>query len=302
VWSYNPEISNPHWIYPGQKVRFYPGAGELPSEIEVGREFEVPEQVAEEPESEGVPDRLVEMSGKIVQAKKASAVLLRRTAFVTDQEFQDTGFIKGSFEEKEMLAERDSIYIEFKSAGAAQVGQPHIILRTIQKIEHPVTGDFIGYQIAVLGVAQVVRVDEQTATAVIVTSMQPIYRGDRIGPWMPEFQKTVAPRPNTVELKGYVVGSEVEVAMLGENHLVFLDQGKKQGVEEGNVFDVVRRGDNLSMPGTGSAKEGVWDKQYPMEVVGRIMVIDSRPTASTGLVMASLREIRIGDRVLMSLR
>jgi hypothetical protein len=56
------------------------------------------------------------------------------------------------------------------------------------------------------------------------------------------------------------------------------------------------------MPGTGSAKEGVWDKQYPMEVVGRIMVIDSRPTASTGLVMASLREIRIGDRVLMSLR
>src|ERR1035437_9153443 len=23
VWSYNPEIANPHWIYPGNEVRFF---------------------------------------------------------------------------------------------------------------------------------------------------------------------------------------------------------------------------------------------------------------------------------------
>src|SRR5215471_14225181 len=26
VWSYNPEIANPHWIYPGNQVRFF-GSG-----------------------------------------------------------------------------------------------------------------------------------------------------------------------------------------------------------------------------------------------------------------------------------
>src|SRR5438876_6556480 len=24
IWSYNPQISNPHWIFPGNELRFYP--------------------------------------------------------------------------------------------------------------------------------------------------------------------------------------------------------------------------------------------------------------------------------------
>ncbi|HZW88388.1 MAG TPA: LysM peptidoglycan-binding domain-containing protein, partial [Myxococcaceae bacterium] len=38
VWSYNPQIANPHWIYPGNQVRFYPGNGgaqETPARAEV---------------------------------------------------------------------------------------------------------------------------------------------------------------------------------------------------------------------------------------------------------------------------
>ncbi|HET9036384.1 MAG TPA: LysM peptidoglycan-binding domain-containing protein, partial [Myxococcaceae bacterium] len=38
VWSYNPQIANPHWIYPGNQVRFYPGNGgaqETPTRAEV---------------------------------------------------------------------------------------------------------------------------------------------------------------------------------------------------------------------------------------------------------------------------
>ncbi len=34
VWSYNPEISNPHWIYPGNVVRFYPSSVEAPTRVE----------------------------------------------------------------------------------------------------------------------------------------------------------------------------------------------------------------------------------------------------------------------------
>src|SRR5215831_4792526 len=37
VWSYNPQIANPHWIYPGNQVRFYPGNGgqETPTRAEM---------------------------------------------------------------------------------------------------------------------------------------------------------------------------------------------------------------------------------------------------------------------------
>ena len=40
VWSYNPQIANPHWIYPGDQVKFYPGAAgdsEAPAQVRRGR-------------------------------------------------------------------------------------------------------------------------------------------------------------------------------------------------------------------------------------------------------------------------
>src|SRR6476661_5543146 len=47
VWSYNPEIANPHWIYPGNKVRFFPAGEEVPSRVEVGNAPEQPEDTGE---------------------------------------------------------------------------------------------------------------------------------------------------------------------------------------------------------------------------------------------------------------
>ena len=67
VWSYNPEITNPHWIYPGNAVRFFPGTEEAPARIEP-----VPAPVAEgaEPEEELAPPKELEDFSK-ADLKKA---------------------------------------------------------------------------------------------------------------------------------------------------------------------------------------------------------------------------------------
>jgi hypothetical protein len=140
------------------------------------------------------------------------------------------------------------------------------------------------------------------ATAIIATSLDPMFRGDKIAPWIPQVSKHIGPRQNSVELRGYIVDSRVTITEVGERHLVFIDQGRDAGVEEGNVFDVIRREDGLIEHGGGEREPGYWDDRFPIEVFGRIMIVDSRPTASTGVVMASLRELRIGDRVLMSVQ
>src|SRR5688572_17280612 len=44
IWSYNPQITNPHWIYPGNELRFYPSDENLPTNVEVSQATEVPDE------------------------------------------------------------------------------------------------------------------------------------------------------------------------------------------------------------------------------------------------------------------
>ncbi len=303
VWSYNPEISNPHWIFPGQVVRFYPG-GEGPGELDlISRDLDVPLPEDIQIEEEGLsPEELISGGDNIVKMKNVTAVRILRDAFVTRKEVDEMGTIRASREEIEHLHEGNVVYIDFVDLSAVQVGQQFSIYRTEREITHPVTGELVGYQTHVLGAAQIINIAETSAVAQIITSNGPIARGDRVGPINEKLTKEITPRANEVELRGYILGGAItQLTNLGENHLVFIDQGSEQGVKEGNLFDVVRREDSLFLPGLGK-EEGKWDKSMPAEIWGRIMVVDARPNASTGLVMASVRELRTGDRVMMSLK
>jgi hypothetical protein len=304
VWSYNPELTNPHWIDPGQKVRFYP-TGELPAIIDVKdeRDFEVPESIPEPEEEEVLPEDLVSIAAgkKILQAKQATAVVLARDAFVSQQEIESMGKIRGSRKENELLSENDPIYVEFDPGNMGEVGKHYAVIRTEKEVIHPITNDSVGFYTRVVGAVQIVNVDGQIATGVITNSLIAIKRGDRVSAWMPELNKHIAPRSNAVELRGYIVGSRVDMSMVGERNVVFIDQGTSQGVEEGNVFDVVRRGDGLTPVGEDDNIDG-WDEQLPVEIFGRVMIVDARPNVSTGYVIASLRELIPGDRVIMSVQ
>ncbi|HOX45217.1 MAG TPA: LysM peptidoglycan-binding domain-containing protein [Myxococcota bacterium] len=303
VWSYNPEITNPHWIYPGQVVRFFP-SGELPSEMDIvaSRDIEVPEPV-EDDMGEEVPEGLVRVVGQgHVQGRAMTTIRILRSGFVTKEEYEDVGVVRAAREEVEYLSNTDIIYLELKDPGQAKVGEQFSIFRTTREIEHPVTEDVVGFQTQVVGTCEVTNISENLVSAVILKTIDPVVRGDKVAPLMKELSTEVNPKPNGVELRGYILAGEVEqLTMLGENHLVFIDQGSEQGVQEGNVFDVIRREDGLFMPGTGK-EENKWDKAMPAEIWGRVMVVDARKTVSTAVVIASLRELRPGDRVLMSVQ
>lgn len=296
IWSYNPQISNPHWIYPGQRIKFLLD-GQLPTQI-----VEVNGSLDTTPVSfdEEMPPDLVKLTGPAVfKIKEAKSVLVRRQAFVTGKEADSLGSIYGSMKSEEMLSTYDPVYVDFSNADSAKIGEKYLVIRVMEKIEHPITGNVVGYYMRVLGTLQVTQIEDRQATATITESVDPIFRGDKVAPMTPELTKLVSPLPNSVETKGYVVGSEITLTNLGESNLVFIDQGSQQGVAEGNIFDVVRREDGLYQPGA-SKREGEWDTRMPLEVTGRIMIVDARETVSTGVVLSSLREIRVGDRVQMS--
>ncbi len=92
VWSYNPQIANPHWIYPGNQVRFFPGNGE---------ETPVQGRAGDRPTRTRLPGRTrsiggddeVQMVRLPVEVKTGEIVL--RDGFVTPNEVEAAGTLVG---------------------------------------------------------------------------------------------------------------------------------------------------------------------------------------------------------------
>jgi nucleoid-associated protein YgaU len=323
IWSYNPEISNPHWIYPGNVLKFYPAAEEAPTRVEpMTAETPVaaasPEGAAEEDEGEAPVKELEDFSRADLKApapvEQSDAVAVagpykvgyvpprarfaRHETFVTPRELAESGTIHAAFEEKLLLATNDRAYAQFQKPADVKVGETYVIYRTERAIPHPSSkkGEVFGYQSVILGSAKVVETSDRAATLQIVQSFDTIERGDLLGPWTQKFFRPVDRKPNKQQLDGQIIGSQVDVVtQFGENHTVFIDRGERDGVQEGNVFMVLRSGDQYG----GDPYQATWDSALPVEVVGELLVVDVKEHASTALVAKSRKELVIGDRVEM---
>jgi hypothetical protein len=319
IWSYNPEIANPHWIYPGNLLRFYPSAEEAPTRVEpVPGSPDLPiaeADVAEEEEPEP-PRELEDLSRADMKAPasvdESDAVAVagpykigytptrarfaRRDTFVTPRELAESGSIRAAFEEKLMLSTLDRAYATFENQADVKVGETYVVYKTERPIYHPTTGELFGYQSVVLGAAKVVAVEDRAATLVVSQTIEPIERGAMLGPWTQKIFRPIDRAPNRRAVEGKIIASQVDVVtQMGEHHVVFLDKGEVDGVEEGNVFTVVRSGDQYGRDPTAPT----WDSGLPSERVGDLLVVDVKEKASAALVTRSLKELMIGDRVEM---
>jgi hypothetical protein len=312
IWSYNPEITNPHWIYPGNLLRFYPSAEEAPARVEPLDALAAAEQYDEdlpEPVREledfsradmGAPPSVEEQDAVAVAGPYKIAYVPPRTryarhdTFVTPRELAESGAISAAFDEKKMLSTQDRAYARFRAPTDAQLGETYVVYKTDRAIHHPHTKELFGYQSSVLGAAKVVAVDERAVTVVITHAFDPIERGALLGPWTEKPYRPVPRRANRRALDGRIIATQAEVVtMLGEHHVVFVDRGEADGVEAGNLFTVVRAGD----PYGQDSRTAGWDARLPKEDVGQLLVIDVKERASAALVMRSLKELVIGDRV-----
>jgi hypothetical protein len=314
IWSYNPEVENPHWIYPGNVLKFYPSAEEAPARVEP-----VDAVAAAEPEEEEVGEPVRELEdfsranlGAPASVEEQDAVAVsgpykiayvpprtsfaRRDTFVTPRELAESGAISAAFEEKIMLSSQDRAYARFARTAEVTPGETYVVYKTERPIYHPDTKELFGYQSSVLGAAKVVAVDERAATVEIVQSFDPIERGAMLGPWTDKPYRPVARKANQRDLAGRIIATQADViTMVGEHHVVFVDRGEADGLEEGNVLTVVRSGDPYDRDPYAAA----WDPSFPKEDVGQLLVIDVKERASAALITRSLAELVIGDRIEM---
>ena len=197
LWQRNQYITNPHWIYPGNPIRFGPTEkvkappAKLPEmkppEV-VPPEAKPPEEkpiIAKKPPVEGKPVEKVVPPGKPPEVILKPEVGIPRDerwpGFLTREEFPGIGVVVDAHESGRLImAEGDIIYLAFKTEDPIDIGERFTIFRTSHILKHPHTGENLGRKITILGDCKVIGGQGALYSAQILKSYQTIERGDGI--------------------------------------------------------------------------------------------------------------------------
>ena len=284
VWSYNPEITNPHWIYPGDQVRLYQD-GKAPATAGTG--------------TGGTggrgPDQPIAARGQAGDG----FFELRQLAFVGNEDLKLAITIDGSPEEKMLLAAGDEVYLAYPKERPPRVGQRYSVYLERKRVKHPDTGKDVGAYVKIVGEVEVISVkQDKRARAVILDSVDVIERGQRVGPLQRQF-KNVDQTPAEVDLEGAIVADISADQLIGARQVVVLDRGAEHRVKVGNKLHVVRRGDAYQKVMGPRSNIGKNDARYPARSIGAVMVVQTGKRNSIAVVTRSDKEFGVGDHVLM---
>jgi hypothetical protein len=290
VWSYNPQIKNPHWIYPGDEVRLKEGGAAT-----AGNKSPV------DADKMSLVDRRRQVPN--------GTVFLRDQGWVHDESDAKWGTLTGSSQDKMVLSDLDEVYLTLEPGHDVQLGQELSIFRPRKTVA-------AGEIVQILGTVRVDQYDaqERTARARVIESLDVIERGASVGPIDRKFA-VVAPVRNEADVQAHVLASLHPNELFGQNQVVFIDKGATSGLKGGNRLFIVRRGDawrrSLVTPGAGYRVSADDERpmppmektpgarreedRYPDEVVAELRVLAVKKESAVCLVTQARLEIELND-------
>ncbi len=312
LWGMNmTDIKNPHLIHPGQTLYLDKSNGRARLSSKRGGADNL-ETVKLSPRSRisNLPDDSIPtLQNNLIEPFLTEPVIVEAGVLEAAPRFVATQ------ESRVLLSEGDRAYARSVDGAGLSIaaGKPRDfrVFRNATALKDPGTGEILGYEAQYVGRAKLIRgesvsairgtdvkVGEVAATEIvpatldIVRSKEEIRTGDRLLPEPPLELLTYAPRApaNAVEARIVsVYGSSV--ANVGQNQVVVINRGTKDGMERGHVLAIQTDGQRL-VDKTGASFQ---DIKLPDERNGLLMVFRPFERVSYGLVLTATEPVRIGD-------
>jgi hypothetical protein len=300
IWSYNPQLQNPHWIYPGDQLRLSPqGADDVTTGAIRGGTL-----------GHGLVGRTALVPPE--------TVFLRELGYIDDPDKDVWGQVVGAREERQLLSNDNHIYMILRPGVSVKKGQQMTIFEPSREPPAPEgsrrpPGSIISFK----GTVKIDSFDPQTRVAQgeLIESLDAIERGASVGPIGRRFH-VVPPATSQIDVRARVLTGMYPHHIMGKDQVLFIDRGENDGIQPGNRLFVVRRGDAwreslltttpmastrimIDDPGMRYAPtplEG--DSEiFPEEVVAELRVIRAHKYSSLALVTESFEEVEPGDQV-----
>ena len=195
-----------------------------------------------------------------------------------------SGVVTGAREAKRLFGQGDPLYLRLAPTTDVKVGDQFILFRPTTHIYHPVTRDYMGRMLVILGIIEIAKEPgERVTEARILRSFDAMGPGDLLKPYaapppVPAQQVTSGP------VSGIVLDFKEPRQLTGQSEIIYIDRGEMDGVAPGDRFSVSHRGKRLAPT-----------SRNPDQAVAQIKIISLQARTATASVLHSSDAIRRGD-------
>lgn len=278
IWQANPDILNPHLIYPGDVVRLVYIDGQPRLVVDRNQVIKLSPKARPEPLAGAIP----------TLPYNVIAPYLTGNQFVAPGELEAAPYVLAQQDSKILSTDGDVAY----ARGEAIFGlDDYGVFRQGKTFIEPDTGAVLGVEAVLVGHAAVQdRTGELTRVA-LRQSTREIRAGDRLLPMpaLPTADFVPSPPPQGVE--GQILAVIDGVEQVGQYDIVVVDLGSADAVLPGQVVSINREGQRVNDPVSGEVI------QLPDERSGLAMVFRVFDQLSYALVLQAERAMTIGDSI-----
>jgi LysM repeat protein len=287
IWQINPQVENPHLIYPGDVLSLAVGAG---GDAHVFISQYSGARLTPRLRSEHLdgPIDAIPFSAIAAFLSKPS-VLTKEQALRAPHilAFRDGHMIAGSGHE---------IYVKDLNA---PLNERFSVMNIGDEIYDPETNDVVGYQAAYVATA-VVSNPGDVSKAVLTEGAREALEGDRLISQTGEIPLTFQPHAPTGDVTGQIIGTTDGADHIGQYQVVVINRGSRHGVDPGVVLAIDQKGDLVRDRFGKSpwAKDPLGKEvRLPYERAGTMIVFKVFDRISYGLVIGARGPMRVADRV-----
>ncbi len=276
IWYVNPQIRNPHLIYPGDIISLVYIDGRPRLTLQRGRDIKLSPEVKVLPHADAIPALPLDIINNF----------LSRNRLVTQEEIDGAPYVVAGYEKRLLSGSGDNFYArgqfdETPAYGLYRIGKPYV---------DPETDELLGIRAQDVGSAKLKTVEGDIGTLLASRTIEEVRVGERLFPHEERrLESTFYPSAPESEVEGVIMAVEGGVSQVGHLDVVAINRGEREGLAEGNVLAIFKRGETIT---DKVAKEKI---TLPHERAGLLMIFRTFEKMSYGLVLNAERPLAVND-------
>jgi hypothetical protein len=291
IWYINPDIHNPHRIYPGDTVHLALQAdGRTSLEIVRGGAGSAARL---EPMLRSVP-----LEGPIATIPYSLiAAFLSRPGVLSGDEVKAAPYVMALRDDHQIAGAGHDLYVRKLDADS---GARYSVMHVDEPLNDPQSGRKLGYVAIYTGTAQVTR-PGKVAKVTLTDSARETLQGDVLIAAEISPSSDFAPHGPHQAVDGRIIAVVDNVLLAGQYDVVAINRGSLDGVDRGSVLTVDLAGEQVGDRCAHINGESTcwWphSERLPAEASGTLLVFKTYERMSYALIFSDTVPINVGDRV-----